>query len=237
LDETDENSKNSLFHLAGSKPVRRKCAFFSENMSQTSYIAMSIFGTRHTPSERKGYVMYEPFILQCVERPQYELMKRGYEAYRSNTSPCQGGAANQCAVRMSIALGRAGFGLECFTPANRVHSGGTRCGTDGMKHVLGAEELARFLATALGAPTIIRPRPRHSGCAHAIDQIRGQTGIVYFNNCFTRAGATVRSGDHIDLFNGTQYYNQILHPAAGGNESTIGNLFGVADQVRFWALR
>jgi hypothetical protein len=181
--------------------------------------------------------MYEPFIQMCVARPQYALLQRGYEAYRSNASPCRGGATNQCAVRMSIALGRAGFGLESFAPSNRVHSGGTRCGTDNMRHVLGAEELANFLTLSLGAPLTVRPRPRHSGCAHAIDQIRGQTGIVYFNNCFERAGSGIRQGDHIDLFNGQQYYNQILHPRAGGTESTVGNLFGAADQIRFWAVR
>ncbi|MEI8374766.1 MAG: hypothetical protein WCJ35_18230 [Planctomycetota bacterium] len=38
------------------------------------------------------------------------------------------------------------------------------------------------------------------------------------------------------LFNGQQYYNQIIHPHAGGNETTGGNLFGRADQVWFWHL-
>jgi hypothetical protein len=180
--------------------------------------------------------MYEPFIQQCVVRPQYALLQRGYEAYRSNSLPCQRGVTNQCAVRMSIALGRAGFGLESFTPRARVHSGNGACHTDGMEHVLGAEELARFLERTLGAPTKIRPQRTGGGCAHAYGQVRGQTGILYFNNCFTRAGSTVQTGDHIDLFTGTQYYNQIIHPSAGGNETTGGDLFGRADQVWFWRI-
>jgi hypothetical protein len=180
--------------------------------------------------------MYEPFILQCVVRPQYALMQRAYDAYRANSRPCQRGATNQCAVRMSIALGRSGFGLESFSPRNRVHSGNGACQTDGMSHVLGAEELAKFLERALSAPTKIRPQRAGGGCAHAFSQIQGQTGILYFNNCFTRAGSAAQVGDHIDLFTGQQYYNQIIHPRAGGDESTGGSLFGRADQVWFWRL-
>jgi hypothetical protein len=180
--------------------------------------------------------MYGPFIFQCVVRPQYALLQRAYEAYRINSRPCGRGVANQCAVRMSIALGRSGFGLEGFTPRDRVHSGNGACVTDGMSHVLAALELARYLRRALGEPFTIRPQPAGRGCAHAFTQIRGQTGIVYFNNCFTREGSSVQTGDHIDLFDGQQYYNQIIHPRAGGDETTGGNLFGRADEVWFWQL-
>jgi Type VI secretion system (T6SS), amidase effector protein 4 len=180
--------------------------------------------------------VYEPFVLQCVVRPQYALLQRAYEAYRANSLPCQRGVTNQCAVRMSIALGRAGFGLESFTPRARVHSGERGCNTGGMEHVLGAQELANFLSSALGAPVKVRAQRSGGGCAHALGQIRGQTGILYFNNCFTRAGSSVQTGDHIDLFNGSQYYNQIIHPRAGGNETTGGELFGRADQVWFWRI-
>jgi hypothetical protein len=180
--------------------------------------------------------MYEPFIFQCVVRPAYELLQRGYEAYRVNSLPCRRGVTNQCAVRMSIALGRAGFGLESFTPPARVHSGNGACATDGMAHVLGAHELAVFLKRTLGDPLVIRPATAGGGCAHAYAQLRGNNGIVYFNNCFVREGTTDQVGDHIDLFNGRQYYNQIIHPSAGGDETTGGSLFGRADQVWFWRL-
>lgn len=143
--------------------------------------------------------MYEPFILQCVVRPQYAFLQRAYDDYRTNSMPCRRGATNQCAVRMSIALGRSGFGLEGFTPRTRVHSGTGACATNGMSHVLAALELAEYLKRALGQPVIIRPQSAGAGCAHAFTQIRGRTGIVYFNNCFTREGSTVQVGDHVDL--------------------------------------
>jgi hypothetical protein len=43
-------------------------------------------------------------------------------------------------------------------------------------------------------------------------------------------------GDHIDLFDGEQYFNQIIPPEAGGDETTGGSLFARADAVRFWPL-
>ncbi len=180
--------------------------------------------------------MYEPFVSMCVIRPQYGLLERAYEAYRTNSTPCRRGITNQCAIRMSIALGRAGFGLEGFPRRERVHSGNGRCDTDGMSHVAGANELAVWLRSALGTPQVFRPESPRGGCAQAYSSIRDHTGIVYFNNCFTREGSSVQSGDHIDLFNGTQYYNEIIHPSAGGDETTGGSLFGRADEVWFWEL-
>lgn len=180
--------------------------------------------------------MWDVLVHQCVTRPRYADLQRGYDDYRINSRPCQRGGENQCAVRMSLALGRSGFGLESFTPRARVHDGGQSCGTNGLRHVLGAEELARFLARVLGSPEPYRPLRQGGGCGDAFARIRGRTGIIYFNNCFTRAGSTMRVGDHIDLFNGRQYYNEIIHPRAGGDETTGGSLFQRTDQVWFWAV-
>jgi hypothetical protein len=179
--------------------------------------------------------MYEPFVQGCVSKPQYQFLERAYNDYRMDSKPCKQGAENQCAVRMSIALGRAGFGLESFQPSSRVHKGGKSCQTNGMAHVLGAEELARFLRQALFAPVVFQPGAKN-GCAGAFQTVQRTRGILYFNNCFKRKGETHARGDHIDLFNGLQYYNQIIHPKAGGDETTGGDLFGRADQVWFWQL-
>src|SRR3954463_6617804 len=159
--------------------------------------------------------MYEVFIPACVERPQYQYLMRAYEDYRANSRPCMRGATNQCAVRMSIALGRSGFGLESFPRRERVHSGSGNCQTNGIKHVLGANELANWLRDTLADPTVIRPAAGQRGCAAAAQQLRGLQGIVYFNNCFAREAGGPQVGDHIDLFTGSQYYNQIIHPQAG----------------------
>ena len=180
--------------------------------------------------------MYEPFTNQCVSRPQYALLKRAYTDYRTNGHPCQRGATNQCAVRMSIALGRAGFGLEGYQPQARLHNGAGRCRTDGMPHLMAAREVADWLRRTLGQPVGFRPQAGSTGCEHAHATMRGQTGIVYFNNCFIRAGAATQSGDHIDLFDGHRIYNDINNTRAGGDETRHGPLFGRADEVWFWPL-
>jgi len=177
--------------------------------------------------------MYEVFVQQCVMRPQYLHLRRAYETYKLDHGlPCKGGVKNQCAVRMSIALARSGFGLESFEPRARVHKG-VKCQTDGIPHVLGAEELANFLSKTLFKPTAYSAAKK-GGCASAYEQVSGRTGILYFNDCFKRDDGS--AGDHIDLFDGSKYYNQILHPKAGGNESSIGNLFAASNRVWFWQL-
>ncbi len=135
---------------------------------------------------------------------------------------------------MSIALARAGFGLESFHPRNRIHDG-IKCHTDGIPHVLGARELADFLKRALFQPLVFRA-DKSGGCADAFQKITKRTGILYFNHCFTRAGEKQKHGDHIDLFNGEKYYNQIIHPQSGGNEANVGSLFATSDQVWFWQI-
>ncbi len=180
--------------------------------------------------------MYEVFVEQCVIRPQFSYLKRAYETYKlDNGQPCKAGYSNQCAVRMSIALARAGFGLESFQPRTRVHDG-IKCHTDGIRHVLGARELADFLCKTLFQPTVFAPVGKATGCGSAYENISKKTGIVYFNHCFTRAGEQHKHGDHIDLFDGEKYYNQIIHPRAGGNESKVGSMFSAADLVWFWQL-
>lgn len=173
-------------------------------------------------------------VQQCVARPPYS--DRGYNDYGSNPRSCQRGATDQCAVRMSLALGRAGFGLESSTPRTRVLSGNGACQTNGLEHALGAVELATHLERSPGAPQSWRERTPNGGCAFVCALIQGQTGILDFNNCFTREGSTVRQGDHIDLFHGRQYYNEIIHPRAAGGETTGGFPFGRAGGVRFWRL-
>jgi|RhiMethySRZTD1v2_1073278.scaffolds.fasta_scaffold134392_2 type VI secretion system (T6SS) effector Tae4 (amidase) len=179
--------------------------------------------------------MYDVFVKQCVIRPQFIYLERAYNDYRTDSRPCKRGATNQCAVRMSIALARAGFGLESFQPPSRVHDGDGACRTGGIAHVLGAQELARFLRRTMFEPRVSFASGG-SGCANTFQQIRCLRGILYFNNCFTREGENTAQGDHIDLFNGERYFNEIIHPRAGGDETRGGRLFERADQVWFWRL-
>ena len=159
-------------------------------------------------------------------------MARAYQDYTIDSAPCKAGVTNQCAVRMSVAIERCGFSLSAFDPQRRVHRGRNRCQLE-VAHVLGANELARYLARMWGQPEKFRGAAGHD----AADTLSGRKGVIYFNNCFKRRRTdTRRKGDHIDLWTGSQYYNQIIHVGAGGDAGARARLFGRSDQVWFFPL-
>lgn len=167
----------------------------------------------------------------CVLKPSYNLMEQAYNDYITDSAPCKAGVRNQCAVRMSIALERCGFSLNAFDPARRVHRGRSRC-KQSIQHVLGANELARYLTGLWGVPQRFRGRNKDS----AQESLAGCRGVIYFDNCFRRAGQASKRGDHIDLWNGSQYYNQIIRVGAGGDAGARARLFGRAEEVWFYPL-
>jgi hypothetical protein len=167
-----------------------------------------------------------------VERTSYNLMQAVYETYRTDARPCKNPAIdNQCAVRMSLALVRGGFSLDGFPNPRRVHQGRANCALGAEAHVVGANELHQYLTTVWDTGL------RGSG-ATIRAQIADSPGVVYFNNCFHRRtdAEGTNTGDHIDLWDGTQYYNQILGIGAGGNARAGTDLFSRASFVRFFWL-
>ena len=63
-------------------------------------------------------------------------------------------------------------------------------------HARGAESLANWMwKRNLGRPAI------YTSGAVAKQALVSKTGIIFFKNCFTRAGSTAQTGDHIDLWN------------------------------------
>lgn len=175
---------------------------------------------------------YEMLTDQSVARPSYALMLQAYGAYVRDSAPCKNPRIhNQCAVRMSVAMGRCGVGLDAFQPQDRVHQGRRVCSLS-LPHVVGAHELARHLASLWGAPRIFRGR----SLGQARDQVRNQRGVIYFNNCFRREKGGPQVGDHIDLWDGSRYYNLVIRVGAGGNAGVRTPLFERADQVWHWRL-
>ncbi|HVE57504.1 MAG TPA: T6SS effector amidase Tae4 family protein [Pyrinomonadaceae bacterium] len=167
-----------------------------------------------------------------VDRIQFSLMQSSYETYRTDTQPCKNPAIdNQCAVRLSLALVRNGFDFENFPDQRRIHQGRTGCRLGDESHVVGANELHRYLGTVWDAGL------RGSG-SDIRAQIASTPGIVYFDSCFHRhTDAEGRNtGNHIDLWNGAQYYNQILDIGAGGTARARTDLFSRASYVRFFWL-
>lgn len=174
---------------------------------------------------------YPSLVNVCVLKPSYQLMQRAYSDYVVDSAPCKGGVTNQCAVRMSVALERCGFSLSAFDPANRVHRNRRSCQCD-VQHVLGANELARYLTRMWGVPETFNGDAGHN----AATTLDGRTGVIYFDNCFRRQADGPKTGDHIDLWTGTQYYNQIIYVGAGGDAGASATLFGRAEAVWFYPL-
>ena len=165
-----------------------------------------------------------------ASRPDFLTMRMWYEFYRSDSRPCKAGVVNQCAVRMSLALFKSGFNFGTFPDQKRIHSGRKECKLDKLPHILGADELHQYLKQVWDAGEMGKG-------AKIREDIKGRTGIVYFNNCFKRKSTDkTKVGDHIDLWNGEQYYNQILGIGAGGNAKASSDLFNLAGYVRFFGL-
>jgi hypothetical protein len=164
-------------------------------------------------------------------RPTFEQMRTCYEGYRNDSAPCKfPGISNQCAVRLSVALVRNGMSLDEFPDQRRIHQGRSRCAIT-EQHLVGADELHRYLVRVWDAGL------RGTGSSIR-DQIGGNAGIIYFNNCFHRSSDPegTNRGDHIDLWNGENYYNQLLRVSAGGTARVGRDLFAAADFVRFFWL-
>lgn len=117
--------------------------------------------------------------------------------YPTEQSPCDGPWDNQCAIRMSLTL----IG-EGTLPVNSGTYTEPKCSHG---HARGAESLANWLwaKKRLGRPTI------YTNPAAGKITIASKKGILFFKDCFIRAGETTRRGDHIDLWNAgiTKTYN------------------------------
>lgn len=98
---------------------------------------------------------------------------------------------DQCAIKVSVALHRAGVDMAGFRGASTM--------VDGRRAALRAAELAAWLdRQQLGGPDADPVRATGSNWQA---QMAGRTGIIYFANYWRRAGETAPSGDHIDLWN------------------------------------
>ncbi len=105
---------------------------------------------------------------------------------------------NQCAIRMGVALRRAGV-----TPGQL--GGCTSCGVHPASdmHYVRATELAERIASA-NIPGVA-PIEKFVGpeVAHYYSKLFGRTGIIFFKDYWNRSSDSGRpTGDHIDVWNG-----------------------------------
>jgi len=96
--------------------------------------------------------------------------------------------SDHCAINMSEALMKSGINL----------SGGTRCWgycPSGGGHFIRAQELANALNDRYNVTKL--------NSSNFYGQIKGKQGIIFFQDYWQRAGELGRTGDHIDLWNGS----------------------------------
>ncbi len=162
--------------------------------------------------------------------PDYYNLERAFDDYRQNSRPAGPYPKNQCAIRMSVALGRCGFSLSAFAHPARLKT----IPEIPVPYVMGAQELAQYLQKIWGTRLIYR-----HNLATVCNKLNGKRGIIYFNNCFHRKEEPegTKQGDHIDLWNGKTYYNRLYNiPAGMEDRRSSGPLFEVSDQVWFFEL-
>lgn len=128
-------------------------------------------------------------------------------------SPCDRETfRNQCAIRMGVALEKAGVDTSSFDamyPDRRCYPGFEHA----PRHILAAQELANWIK---GNPNVFGRAEKHVRTTS--EDFAGRKGIVFIKNGW---GAT----DHIDLWNGSMM--------RGG----FANYFSLGKEVWFWELK
>ncbi len=126
---------------------------------------------------------------------------------------------NQCAIRLSIALGRADIGFHMRAAQGvtlRVHRANSpNCGGHiEVPHDARAQRIYDHISS-FWAFTTYRINARLSG-ADVYNTVLNTPGIVFFDNLRGSTANATSGGDHIDFFDGTRIMNDELNYAAPG---------------------
>ena len=163
---------------------------------------------------------------------QFQKFWESYPTIQGDKAPCKtNGKKNfedQCAIRLGAALAKNWVKTTNLVPKGRhcwKHEA-----VEG--HVLAAEELANGLA-----------RFPIGGIQKKIDidpstfqkDIAGKRGIIFFKDFWTRNGESFRnrSGDHIDLWNGSRLTDWRTWFLISTTLNTGGN-YGKSKEIWFW---
>ena len=155
-----------------------------------------------------------------VRKPSASDLFREYRKFREHKGrPCKATwkvIKNQCAIRMTIALGRCDIGFHLDSKHLKVHSG-RKCDVD-TPHDASASRVFRHLKTLW----IFEHYSKSGANAMTADEIhskvRGKSGIIYWENCFKSKNPSV-GGDHIDFWDGTLMMNDRLNYNGPGESS------------------
>lgn len=132
------------------------------------------------------------------------VKKKCFNKQAKNSAPHD----NYCAILISECFNQSGISLESCS--------GVKCWSHpGKRHVIRAEELAKWLSTSppkgFGVKETVKPGEFQK-------QLSGRTGVVFFKDYWSRGSEPFnnRSGDHIDLWKknritgGHMFYRSII---------------------------
>lgn len=144
-----------------------------------------------------------------VSPPSGDALRAEYNRFvASNGKPCNPTWTtinNQCAIRMSTALGRCVDGFRLDSPNLIVHSG-AKCGMD-TPHDASSSRLIVHLKNLWTFQHFRKSSSQTADDIHAL--VRGRKGILYWENCFSSSDPSV-GGDHIDYWDGSMMMNDRL---------------------------
>ena len=135
---------------------------------------------------------------------------------------------NYCAINASEALHNVGVKLNGFH--------GTKCWScpKGRIHIIRAQQMANWLKTQpfpeLGQMIALDPKNYEDN---------DQTGIIFFKDYWFREGAKSRTGDHIDLWNGSRLTTLFSWFRAQWGLSWDGvySDFQLSKEILFWPIK
>jgi hypothetical protein len=169
---------------------------------------------------------------------RFDTLWKSHPSVNGPEAPCSGRNgeplfSNQCAIRVGVALAKCGVDTTKIPGAEHCWHHDQSAG-----HILRAEQLANGLhkANIAGVKTGIGVKPDAIA-----DQLRGKTGIIYFEDYWLRNGETTRnrSGDHIDLWNGTRLttLSSFFRIQWGVSIEGIWSDFARSKRVVFWGVQ
>lgn len=155
--------------------------------------------------------------------PESAKMFAAYEKYRPyKGAPCRrrangGPIKNQCAIRMSIALGMVDCGFDYAGFKGHPHTAKHNCCDFPQPHTTNATMLWKQIeAKGLKFEKYWinkdhkRDRTNRTRSSEIHGRISGRKGILYMNRCFGSKGS------HIDYWDGANYMNSVMNYHGNG---------------------
>jgi hypothetical protein len=163
---------------------------------------------------------------------KFETIWKNYPAEppcRDKLGKIPPGYENQCAIKVGYALERSGVSFASFKGGRCPHA----AKQSGL--VASAQELANWLQTPRFAGC---PKPETYTGKTVFEKIEGRTGILFLANYWKRTTdqGDARTGDHIDLWNGSRMtaYSSWVRVTFGISWDGLWSDYRLASKVLFW---